>query len=193
VTVPAVGARATIAWTLLAIAILGGVCAATAAAQITDQSLDEATILGPPQGRQLQGPELDATARALGGRMRCPVCQGMPIADSPSSSALTMMSQVRDLLARGYTEQQVLDYFVRSYGEFVLLEPTATGFNLMVWLLPVAGVAAGIALIALRLRRARATRRAIGERGDGERPGADTSGDPDLDRYVERVRTEVGS
>jgi cytochrome c-type biogenesis protein CcmH/NrfF len=43
-----------------------------------------------------------------------------------------MMSEVRDLLARGYSEQQVLDYFVRSYGEFVLLEPTAKGFNLMV-------------------------------------------------------------
>jgi cytochrome c-type biogenesis protein CcmH len=174
-------------------AIYGGVGATAGAAETTEangESLDEAAILGPPQGRPLQGAELDAAARALGERMRCPVCQGMPIADSPSASALAMMSQVRDLLERGYTEQQVLDYFVRSYGEFVLLEPTAEGFNLMVWLLPIAGVAAGVALVALRLRSARATRRAIGERGD--RAGVDTSGDPDLDRYVERVRNEVG-
>ncbi len=125
--------------------------------------------------------------------MRCPVCQGMSIADSPSASALAMMSQVRDLLARGYTEQQVLDYFVRSYGEFVLLEPTARGFNLVVWLLPLAGVAAGAVLIALRLRGGRAARGSRGEDGDGERAASGAAGDPDLDRYVERVRSEVGS
>jgi cytochrome c-type biogenesis protein CcmH len=117
----------------------------------------------------------------------------MAIADSPSASAFAMMSQVRELLARGYTEQQVLDYFVRSYGEFVLLEPTAKGFNLMVWLLPVAGVAAGVALIALRLRSARQSRRTVSESGAGERAAGGASGDPDLERYVERVRSEVGS
>jgi cytochrome c-type biogenesis protein CcmH len=157
------------------------------------QSLDEAAILGPPQGRPLAGAELDAATRALGEGMRCPVCQGMAIADSPSASALAMMSQVRDLLARGYTDQQVLDYFVRSYGEFVLLEPTTRGFNLVVWLLPLAGVAAGAVLIALRLRAGRAPRNGRGEDGGGDRAGRGATGDSDLERYVERVRSEVGS
>jgi cytochrome c-type biogenesis protein CcmH len=174
-------------------ALFASAGATVVAAQTTGQSLDEAAILGPPQGRPLEGAELDAAARALGGRMRCPVCQGMAIADSPSASALSMMSQVRDLLARGYTEQQVLDYFVRSYGEFVLLVPTAKGFNLMVWLLPVAGVVAGAALIALRLRGARAARAASRARGDDVQSSPSSSGDPELDRYVERVRSEVGS
>jgi cytochrome c-type biogenesis protein CcmH len=174
-------------------ALFASAGATVVAAQTTGQSLDEAAILGPPQGRPLEGAELDAAARALGGRMRCPVCQGMAIADSPSASALSMMSQVRDLLARGYTEQQVLDYFVRSYGEFVLLVPTAKGFNLMVWLLPVAGVVAGAALIALRLRGARAARAASRARGDDVQSSPSSSGDPELDRYVERVRPEVGS
>jgi cytochrome c-type biogenesis protein CcmH len=161
-----------------------------------EKSLDEAAILGPPQGRPLQGAELDATTRALGERMRCPVCQGMAIADSPSASALAMMSQVRDLLARGYTEQQTLDYFVRSYGEFVLLEPTTRGFNLMVWLLPLAGVAVGVGLIVLRLRGGRAARNlggARGEDGGGDRAAVGAAGEPELERYVERVRSEVGS
>jgi cytochrome c-type biogenesis protein CcmH len=191
VTPRGVATRAAIVVSLSAAALFPGIGATVGAAETPEQSLDEAAILGPPQGRPLQGAELDATARTLGERMRCPVCQGMPIADSPSASAFAMMSQVRDLLARGYTEQQVLDYFVRSYGEFVLLEPTAKGFNLMVWLLPVGGVAAGIALIALRLRGARAARGATGEGGAVDRPGG-ASGDPDLDRYVERVRSEVG-
>ncbi len=87
----------------------------------------------------------------------------------------------------------MLDYFVRSYGEFVLLEPTTRGFNLVVWLLPLAGVAAGAVLIALRLRGARARRDAPGEGGGGSRAAASGADDPDLDRYVERVRSEVGS
>jgi cytochrome c-type biogenesis protein CcmH len=184
--------RVALVRSLLVMALLATVVAAGAATP--EQSLDEAAILGPPQGRPLQGEELDSTARSLGERMRCPVCQGMPIADSPSASALAMMAQVRDLLARGYTEQQVLDYFVRSYGEFVLLEPTAEGFNLMVWLLPIAGVAVGAALIALRLRSARASRVATSGHGgaSGERIGSSTTADPDLDRYVEQVRSEVG-
>jgi cytochrome c-type biogenesis protein CcmH len=159
-------------------------------------SLDEAAILGPPAGRPLEGAELDAATRALGERMRCPVCQGMSIADSPSASALAMVSQVRDLLARGYTEKQVLDYFVRSYGEFVLLQPTAKGFNLVVWLAPLLGVVVGVALIALRLRAAR-RRRAAAPGAEPALAGAERGGrddeEGDLERYVERVRSEVSS
>lgn len=161
------------------------------------KSLDEAAILGPPQGRPLAGAELDARTRALGERMRCPICQGSSIADSPSGSAMSMLAQVRDLLARGYTDEQVLDYFVGSYGEFVLLEPTTQGFNLVVWLLPLAGVLIGAVLIAARLRGARARRGAAAKAG-GASAGTDAArqrevDDPELARYVERVRTEVGS
>lgn len=156
------------------------------ASAATDGSLDEAALLGPPAGRPLAGAELDAATRALGERMRCPVCQGLSIADSPSASAVAMLSQVRDLFARGYTEQQVLDYFVRAYGEFVLLQPTARGFNLAVWLLPLAGLLAGTLLIALRLRAARR------RRGAGPTSGPSGGDEEDLDRYVDRVRSEVG-
>ncbi|HVR27952.1 MAG TPA: cytochrome c-type biogenesis protein [Thermoanaerobaculia bacterium] len=148
--------------------------------------LDEAELVGPPAGPPIAGEELESRTRALASRMRCPVCQGLPIADSPSASALAMVSQTRDLLARGYTEKQVLDYFVRAYGEFVLLEPTTKGFNLVVWLLPVAGLLLGAALIARRLR---STRRAARSGADPSRP----DGDDDLDPYLERVRSEIGS
>jgi cytochrome c-type biogenesis protein CcmH len=159
-----------------------------------ETSLEESAILGPPRGTPLAGAELDQRTRALGELMRCPVCQGMSIADSPSSSALAMVSEVRHLLERGYTEQQVLDYFVRSYGEFVLLEPTAEGFNLVVWLLPLAGVLAGALLIGLRLRAASARRRAAARAGVDEarvERGTVAPLDSDLDRYLERVRSEV--
>jgi cytochrome c-type biogenesis protein CcmH len=156
-----------------------------AAAPLSDRSLDEAAILGPPAGPRLAGAALESRTSALGSRMRCPVCQGLSIADSPSASALAMLSQVRDLLARGYSEDQVLDYFVSAYGEFVLLQPTARGFNLVVWIAPLAAVAIGAGLIARRLRSARRAGAPPEQGGDG--------GDGDLDPYLERVRTELRS
>ena len=176
------------------------VAAQESGATASSKSLDEAAVLGPPTGSPLAGAELDARTRSLAERMRCPICQGSSIADSPSSSALTMVAQVRDLLSRGYSEQQVLDYFVRSYGEFVLLQPKAEGFNLVVWLLPVAGVVIGVVLIAMRLRQSRARRDgATADLKTGSSAGATTARridddvDPELARYVERVRSEVGS
>jgi cytochrome c-type biogenesis protein CcmH len=113
--------------------------------------------------------------------MRCPVCQGLSIADSPAASATSMLDQVRDLFAEGYDEQQILDYFVRSYGEFVLLQPRARGFNLVVWLAPLAAVALGLLLLSRRLRRR--PDQALGKEQEEE----------GLAEYLERVRTEVGN
>jgi cytochrome c-type biogenesis protein CcmH len=196
---------ATFAIVLGSLAPRHGIAAQESAAAEPQKSLDEAAVLGPPAGPPLSGVELDRRTRELGERMRCPVCQGLSITASPSASALAMVAQVRDLLARGYSEQQVLDYFVRSYGEFVLLEPKAEGFNLVVWLLPVAGVLIGAALIATRLRQSR--RRGVGAHGSSDASAESKAGesgdaaprrrdddlDPELARYVERVRSEVGS
>jgi cytochrome c-type biogenesis protein CcmH len=156
------------------------------------RSLDEAALVGPPAGRPLAGEELERATLELGSRMRCPVCQGLSIADSPSASALSMLAQVRDLLARGYTEEQVLDYFVRAYGEFVLLEPTAQGFNLVVWLAPLGAIALGALLIARRLRTPRGGPSAPGGPAGSGGPGPGRA-DDDLDPYLDRVRSEVGS
>lgn len=152
------------------------------AAPVTESSIDATALLGPPRGRPLAGEELDRRTIELASRMRCPVCQGLSVADSPAASALAMLAQVRDLLAAGYTEKQILDYFVRSYGEFVLLEPKAEGFNLVVWLAPIAALLFGAGLIVLRLRRRPRRAELRSERPDDE-----------LEEYLQRVRSEVGS
>lgn len=148
----------------------------------TTAAIDQMALLGPPRGAKLEGQALSERTVALASRMRCPVCQGLSVADSPSSSAQAMLSQVRDLLAAGYGEQQILDYFEGAYGEFVLLEPKARGFNLVVWLTPILGLALGIWVLSRRLR--------------SPRPGSEAGGEttsPELREYLERVRSEVGS
>src|SRR6185295_5186397 len=101
-----------------------------------------------------------------GGLLRCPVCQGLSVADSPSTMASNMRAQVRELLAAGYDQDQVLAYYERSYGEFVRLQPSLHGVNWLVWLAPVAGLLLGGAVIAWALRAPRA------ESGEGAEPRA---------------------
>ena len=96
-------------------------------------------------------------AHAIGKMLRCPVCQGMPIAESPSQMARDMMARVRDMLSEGKSRQEVLDYFVERYGEWVLLEPKAQGMNLALWLLPAAALVIGAFIVVRYARRRRAS------------------------------------
>ena len=118
--------------------------------------LDPAFVVGPPKGQPLAGAALDARTEEVGGLLRCPVCQGLSVAASPATMASNMKAEVRTLLAAGYTEEQVLAYFERSYGEFVRLQPQLRGVNWLVWLGPVAGLLAGGATVLLALRRSAA-------------------------------------
>ncbi|HUO85034.1 MAG TPA: cytochrome c-type biogenesis protein [Thermoanaerobaculia bacterium] len=104
---------------------------------------DPRQIVGDPQGPPLTGPQLDTRVKEVASLLRCPVCQGLSVYDSPAPMALNMKRQVADLLAVGYQQDQVLAYFERSYGEFVLLAPPKRGLNWVVWIAPFALVALG--------------------------------------------------
>ena len=110
-------------------------------------------ILAAPQGTPLQGAALERRTMEISSLLRCPVCQGMSVADSPSTVALDMKQQVRELLERGYTEDQILGYFDRSYGEFVLLKPKFHAVNAFVWILPLLALAIGATLVLMKVRK----------------------------------------
>lgn len=131
-------------------------------------------LLGEPAGSALTGDRLERRTENLTSRMRCPVCQGLSIADSPTPAALAMKARVEALLAAGYSEEQILGYFEASYGEFIRLAPKPEGLNLVAWLLPIVALVAAAVWLTLRARRA----------GAGK-------ADDDLDDYVRRVRQEV--
>jgi len=116
---------------------------------------DASMFVGAPQGRPMTGPALDAKTAAVAALIRCPVCQGMSIADSPAEMAVNMKRQVHALLARGYTRDQILDYFERSYGQFVLLKPKFQGVNALVWVLPLIVLGIGAAIVFGKMKRLR--------------------------------------
>jgi cytochrome c-type biogenesis protein CcmH len=97
--------------------------------------------------------ELDAQVRKLSAELRCPVCQGLSLADSPSELSQEMKSVVRAQLAAGKSPDEVKAYFVGRYGEWILLEPKPHGWNLLVYALPLLLVLAGLAGVFFVARR----------------------------------------
>jgi cytochrome c-type biogenesis protein CcmH len=96
---------------------------------------------------------LEARTAAIASTLRCPVCQGESIQDSPSELAQQMRAVVRGRLQAGDTPEEVKAYFVSKYGEWILLEPTMTGLNILLYVIPVLLVVGGLALVAVLVRR----------------------------------------
>lgn len=96
---------------------------------------------------------LEARTTAVAATLRCPVCQGESIQDSPSELAQEMRGVVRDQLRAGKTPDEVKAYFVSRYGEWILLEPAMTGLNVLLYVFPVLLVLGGLALVVVLVRR----------------------------------------
>jgi cytochrome c-type biogenesis protein CcmH len=147
-------------------------------------AVTSAPLQAPVDDAQREQPVLGRTddrADRIGRKLRCPVCQGMPIAESPSEMAQDMMGRVREMLAEGQSEQEIIDYFVLRYGEWVRLEPTTEGMNLALWVLPPALLAAAIVTLFLLSRRRRAA----------PAPAPASPSPAKTDAYLDAVRDEV--
>jgi cytochrome c-type biogenesis protein CcmH len=166
----------------LAIALLAVAHAAGA------QTADPRQVVGPPKGPALEGDALTQRTEEVAELLRCPVCQGLSVADSPSTMAQNMKVRVRELLAAGYDQEQILAYFEGSYGEFVRLKPPLRGINWVVWLGPLAGLGAGVVLVGWALRRSRSATPAVALPASEAPTAATLPEDAELAPHVLRVR-----
>ena len=98
-------------------------------------------------------PVNEQTVYDIATQLRCVVCQNLSVADSPSEMASQMRGIIRERLAAGESPAQVERYFVDRYGEWILMSPPRRGFNLLVWLLPLAAVIVGLAAAATLMWR----------------------------------------
>jgi cytochrome c-type biogenesis protein CcmH len=79
----------------------------------------------------------------IAAELRCPVCQGLSVQDSPSETARSMRALVAQRVAEGETDDQIRDEFRRSYGDWILLSPPLLSPSGLVWLVPLAAVVIG--------------------------------------------------
>ena len=100
---------------------------------------------------------LEARTTEVAKVLRCPVCQGLSIQDSPSELSQQMRALVREQLASGKSDEEVRAYFISKYGEWILLAPKPTGFNLVAYVAPAFLFLGGLVGVALLVRRWTAT------------------------------------
>lgn len=112
-----------------------------------------ASVVPLPAAPAAADSAVEAVTRQLAGELRCPVCQGLSIGDSPSELAQEMRGVIRDQVAAGKSVDEVRQYFLDKYGEWILLEPKAQGFNLVVYLLPVLALVGGAVIVWRNVRR----------------------------------------
>jgi cytochrome c-type biogenesis protein CcmH len=140
---------------VLLVLLLAPLAAAQAPPDHTPVDLAHAaSIAGPPRAPRLTGEALEAEAKRIAAVLRCPVCQGLSVGDSPSAMATNMRQQIRELVAAGFDEDQILSYFEASYGEFVRLQPPLRGVNWLVWIAPGLGLLLGLGVVSWVLRGA---------------------------------------
>jgi len=120
-------------------------------------------LQNPPQ------PSLDQRVHDVASQLRCPVCQGESVADSPSQLSQQMRGVIRQQLQSGKSEQEVIQYFRTSYGDQIVWSPPWQGFTLLAWLVPIGLLLAGIILLFFVLRDWRALA-----------PASSTAADPEL-------------
>ena len=100
--------------------------------------------------------------RTLTEELRCPKCQNNSIADSNAMIAHDMRQKVYELMQQGQSRQQIIDYMVARYGNFVTYEPPVTPSTIILWLLPALFILGGGLVIWRSSRRGRAAGESLG-------------------------------
>ena len=100
-------------------------------------------------------PVLQARVMKLGGELRCLVCQGESLAESRSDFAADMLNKIRELMKQGKSDQEIKDYLVERYGDFILYRPPLTSMTALVWFGPLIFFVLGAAMLIINIRRRR--------------------------------------
>ena len=110
-------------------------------------------LIGAATSRADSADPYEARMRALGEELRCLVCQNQTIADSQSGLAEDLRREIRGQMEKGETDQQIIDYLVARYGDFVRYRPPLKGITLLLWFGPAAAMVVGLAVLVRTLRR----------------------------------------
>jgi len=166
---------------LLTLAAIGGVLAAPALSQVSQPR--PAPPIDDPALMDRDAEELDARAAEIAAELRCPVCRNQSVVESNADLSREMQALVRERLVAGDTPDEVKEYFVSRYGEWILLEPQRRGINWLVWGLPFVVLISGGAFAIMLLRRWTAS--------SPDDESVDLTGAPDLTPENERWLQEA--
>jgi cytochrome c-type biogenesis protein CcmH len=134
---------------------------------------------------------LDQRAYNVGSQLKCPVCQGESVADSPSAIAQQMRGVIRRQLQSGKSEQEVIQYFVSNYGEQIAWSPPWQGFSLLAWLVPIGLLIGGVLLLFFTLRNWRTS--LLKEHSSNDESPVGSVPEEELARYRTQLEQELAA
>ena len=143
--------------------------------------LTASPVLAVNPDEVLSDPALEARARGLSANLRCMVCQNQSIDDSNAELARDLRVLVRERIVKGDTDEQVINYVVSRYGEFVLLKPRLSARTLVLWGAPATLFVLGLGVLIIFARRRPSVAGAV--------PLSDTE-KAELDRLLNRDKTD---
>lgn len=112
-----------------------------------------APVFAVQPSEMLADPALEARARELSKELRCPVCQNENIDDSDAQIAKTLREVIRARITEGDSDAEVMAFVTDRFGEFVLLKPSTSGWNVMLWAAGPLMLLGGVAVAFATLRR----------------------------------------
>ena len=171
-----------------ALLLVLGLCLTTpavAAGDVADivEELANAQLPDPPMEAPPEEPIAVERTERLQKALRCPVCQGLSVSDSPAEAARAMGDRIEELVRQGYTEDQITEYFVDRYGAWVELEPPKEDHQAL-FVVPFVALGLGVVGLLFWARRR--------ERGEQDVAPAAYRSDPALAEYRARILAELG-
>ena len=133
---------------------------------------------------------LDQRVHDVASQLKCLVCQGESVADSPALLSQQMRSIIRQQLQSGKSEQEVIQYFQERYGDRILLSPPPQGFTLLAWIVPIAILIGGAALLFFILRRWQTAAKTTLRPG---KPPVEDADQADLERFEAQLAQELAA
>lgn len=98
-------------------------------------------------------PALEKKVNEIASELRCLVCQNQTIADSSAGLAVDLKNQVREMVAKGQSQEEIVEFMVHRYGDFVLYRPPLKPTTIILWVGPFVLMVAGIVILIFNLRK----------------------------------------
>ena len=117
--------------------------------------------------------------KALVDDLRCPTCQGLSVKDSEAGFSVSIRNKAEEMVREGYSDQEIRNFFVKRYGEWILRSPPKEGFKLFLWILPIGAILFGMWMVLSKSRRWVASKE---EEGEQELPEALSEAEENLIR-----------
>lgn len=141
---------------------------------------DGATTSDPAPAPVALTPEQEELAAEIESMLKCPVCRSQSVRTSRSFMAEDMSRRIRQMVAEGKSKDEIREYFVARYGDYIVLAPRKEGFTWTVWLLPFALVLGGVVTIVT-----------VARRWHGRPPPAPPAASSTADTYMQQLEQEL--